>query len=96
MTSLERDLKEKLFKTICPECHAVFVPSQHLTSFDEEKMKRILSDIGFKLEFCKLVPKIPLTGNKIKDFIKRFIALIDKRAISFMYGSIFITVTSKQ
>lgn len=87
--------KEKLSKTVCPECHTVFVPAQHLTSFDEEKMKKILSDAGFKLEFCKLVPKIPLTGNKIKDFTKRFIASINKRAISFMYGSIFITVASK-
>ncbi|MFH2069955.1 MAG: class I SAM-dependent methyltransferase [Elusimicrobiota bacterium] len=88
--------KENIQKVVCPDCYAVFPPSEHLASFDEEKMKGILTESGLKVEFCKLVPKIPLTGNKIKDFVKRFIALIDKRAISFMYGSVFITVASKQ
>ena len=88
--------KEKISYIVCPDCGAVFNPAQHFTSFDETTIKELFSKFGFEIDFCKLFPKVPVTGNKIKDFFKKLLALIDKRAISFMYGSIFITVASKK
>jgi|GEM_PF-1312296 ubiquinone/menaquinone biosynthesis C-methylase UbiE len=88
--------KEDLQEVICPDCGAVFNPGQHLQSFNEKNMKEILENIGLYVEYCKLVPKIPLSNNFLKDSFKKLLAFIDKRIISFMYGSIFITVATKK
>lgn len=88
--------KEDLQEVICPDCGAVFNPGQHLQSFNEKNMKEILENIGLYVEYSKLVPKIPLSNNFLKDSFKKLLAFIDKRIISFMYGSIFITVATKK
>ncbi len=87
--------KEKLQKVVCPDCGAVFVASQHMRVFNEEVMFNILHTVGFDIKYCKLVAKIPISGNFLKDSFKKLLALIDKRIISFMYGSAFITVAIK-
>ncbi|MBM5804852.1 MAG: class I SAM-dependent methyltransferase [Candidatus Verstraetearchaeota archaeon] len=35
-------------KVLCPECYAVFHPVQHIQSFNEGKMQKLLTDSGFK------------------------------------------------
>jgi SAM-dependent methyltransferase len=37
----------------CPQCAHEFHRWQHLTSWDQEKMSRLLHDAGFKVEFCQ-------------------------------------------
>ncbi len=87
--------KEQLQKIICPDCSAIFVPSQHMRSFDENSMILLLSQAGFRIKFCKLMPKIPLTGNLFKDLVKKILAKLNKVAMQFMYGSIFVTIAEK-
>lgn len=87
--------KEIISQIVCPDCYVVFSPSQHLSSFDEEKIKYLFSLAKLKIDFCKLVPKIPLTGAVIKDEIKKVISYFFPQIIRFMYGSIFITVAHK-
>lgn len=87
--------KENLQEVICPDCGAIFVPSQHLRSFDEKSMKEILQRVGFRIELCKLLPKITSSGNFLKDTVKKMLSVINKKIICFMYGSIFITVAKK-
>jgi len=86
---------ETIQTAVCPDCHALFPLNQHLSSFDEIKMSRLMESSGLEVKFCKLVPKLPLSGNFLKDTAKKLIAKIDKRIISFVYGSIFITVAQK-
>lgn len=45
----------------------------------------------------KLVPKLPLANDSlIKKSVKKMLYLLSKKAVMFMYGSIFITVAEKQ
>ncbi len=89
--------KEELQSTVCPDCGAVFVPSQHLRSFDENYLSSLLIRCGFKILFMKLVPKLPIANDSlIKKSVKKMLYLLSKKAVMFMYGSIFITVAEKQ
>lgn len=88
--------REELQEIICPDCGAVFVPSQHLRSFDENSMKALLEKVGFKLLYCKLVPKLPTAKSFLKKIIMRILYTVSKKAVMFMYGSIFVTVAEKK
>jgi cyclopropane fatty-acyl-phospholipid synthase-like methyltransferase len=45
-TRFEEDLNVR--KRVCPDCHAIFLHSQHLQSFSELRLETLLTDHGLK------------------------------------------------
>jgi len=74
-------------KIECPKCGEKFHKWGHLQSFDENKMKHILEDKGFKIVGIKA---LPLSGMAKHRFLKHFKWLIQKATGRFYPTNLFV------
>lgn len=60
--------REELKYVLCPDCHAIFHPDQHLRNFNELSISKLLIDNGFKIVKCTTVSRIG-SGRPGKFFL---------------------------
>ena len=65
--------RERLSVVLCPDCHALFQPYQHMQSFDEDRVRSLLSAAGFSLVAMHPMPTCAPASTAWKNALKRLI-----------------------
>ena len=91
---------EHLTYVVCPDCHAIFSPIQHLQSFDKTRMTKSLERNSFKIIKCEAIPYLIISSNRASMTLLRHFFPIIKRIISLLkyqnpFSEILLTLAQK-
>ena len=84
---------ERISYVVCPDCHAIFPPYQHMQSFDKDKIKKLLINAKLYPVYLKRIPLLSMTNSVFKDMAVLFIRQLP--FTRYLFGSQFLVVGKK-
>lgn len=87
--------REQLYHVLCPDCGALFHPAQHLQSFDEARLKELLSEAGLRVDKLKFIPRLRPFKRRSRRIMAAILLRVAPSILASVLGSFFLATGLK-